>query len=628
MKKFTASIGDKPITVYYITDKEEASKIMKFLSMYDGAFLGLDIETAMVPPAGYVYDKKAPQPGLCPHMSFVRLIQIYNGAAVYVFDNAYLQGEIDFTPIKDKRFIAHNGVFEIKHLTKLLGYKLQIECSMLMGMLIDRADTSPYEPDEEEDEARSDFKGYSLWAMTGKYLDYRLDKNWQVSDWSAVKLDDGQLVYAALDAVCTYELGHIFSPQLSRRNMGKIYKLLSETQHAIAFMETVGFPVNIIKHEKLMETWNNERDRTSKRCSEFFKKHGSSAPINCNSPKQLGEWLDGNEDIRTEEKKAWPTTETGRYSFNRKALGLRVAKYPAIKALIDWKKWEKLANTYGTGMAAKIHPITRRLHCQFSLGEVRTGRLSSRNPNLQNLPRDGGVRDIFEAGDGKCFIVADYSQIEIRVAAALSGDPVMMKCYTEGIDVYKMFTGSLIKKKIDDISKDERQLGKAIVLGLQFGMGGAKLAEHITLDYGIHTSEDKGWEYWNHYHQFFNVFSKWCGRMREKAEETGIAVTPMGKIRKLAETEVYTKAVNTPVQGGAAEIIMNALCKVHAVGLTIANTVHDEIIVECNDNIARIKEATMVLEDKMIEAATDIIPNLPTKNLVEAHSGKTWEEAK
>lgn len=599
------------------------------LPAFEDKTLGLDIETYSTARL----DKKG---GLDPYRSKIRLVQIYDGSTVYLFDLLkYPDLQFHLSDLlKKHRFIAHNGCFEIKMLKHHFGWQnLNIDCSMLMAMLIDRAEHSPFEPEDDDDEEEKNKAGvygyarrggYGLDNITAKYFNISVDKSFQTSDWSKTKLLPAQYAYAALDAVLTYELGKLLSKKIVAYKMFNAYKLLREMQHVITDMELNGMGFDQEYHFKLTQEWGANVVLASGKCRKSF------GDINPASTKQLGEWLTKK---YPKAAKVWPRTEKGALAFGRNKMLLLQKRPKEIDNLLEYKKWQKLFTTYGEALIEKRHPITNRIHCSFFLGETRTGRLSSRDPNLQNQPRDGELRKVFRAAEGSSLVIADFSQIEMRVAGELSKDGTMLKAFRDGTDLHKAIVSAIAGKSISKVTDEERQLGKALNFGLLFGMGPKKLTLYAKLNYGVELTEDEAYEAWRIFHEsMYPKYSAWCQVQRRNCERLGYVRTPMGRMRKLEPDEVYTKAINTPVQGGAAEVAYKALVKLRRalpelpIKVHIINMVHDEIILEATKGNELVVGKLLV--EAMKQGYLDVFPNGCTKGLAEAFYGETWYDCK
>lgn len=621
MRQLKVSFDTRQYSVYYITDPGEAQKIAQKIAESPIKNFGIDIETAKL--SKFKEHKKA---GLCPHLSNPRLLQIFDGdKTVYVFDLFKVNVLSVMPVIRMKNFVAHNGIFEIKHFTYNKIPDLQIGCSMIQAMMIDTAEHSPYEPkEEEEDEVDNEpsvkrWKGFSLEACIAREFNLRVEKSFQTSDWSEPNLSSGQIAYAALDSILTYRLAEKYAKKVSEYKMTKAYLLLKDFQHVVAHMELNGMYLDKSRHDKLIRGWEREQTLYTTECNKYFKE------VNLNSPKQMEKWAHGR--FKKEIIDLWPRSQkTGALSFNQKAI-VYFSHLKEIKALCDYKRVSKLISTYGTSLQEALHPRTGRLHCEYSLGETRTGRLSSRNPNLQNLPRDKEIRNIFRAPEGTSLVVADFGQIEMRVAGELGQDNVIRKACAKDIDLHTLMARQITGKK--EVTQEERRLAKALNFGALFGLGPAKFAKYCKSDYNVDVTEERAKELLKMHALTYSGYSRWRKEVQDKAKITGFARTPMGKMRKLLENETYTKAPNTGVQGGAFEVMALTMLLIprDTRHWKILNSVHDEVILEVPSGNEQ--EAVRMLESSMVDGMLQLFPKAPiTAKFAKAHVAQAWGDAK
>ena len=614
MKKLLLPFNDTKYSIYYY---EDIVSFVKLLKQRPSKIWGLDIETAKAHS-----DTRA---GLDPYLSKIRLIQLYDGDGnIFVLDCLNLAYP-DFKDLRlwttDKKFIAHNAIFEITHL-ELLDFKdMDITCSMILGIMCDRAERSPYDGDE-----TVSYKGFSLQALAKKYLSLDISKTLQVSDWNSPVLTDAQISYAAIDTIVCYDLALKLFKKIKKYNMLKSYKLFKRMLHVISEMQLNGMEVDKNKHTYLIQRWKEAESTAYLKCCKYFK------DINLNSPKQLATWLANNPRFKNI-LSAWPKTPSGSYTFNRSEISDFI-RIPEIAALMHYKQYSKLLSTYGEGLTRHLNPVTGRYHTQFNLAQVRTGRLSSSKPNLQNMPRDNAVRSMFCLNPAnKCkYIVADFSQIEMRVAGALSKDSYMLKAYTNGDDLHTLMAAAITHKHPSAVTKKERQLAKAVNFGFLYGMGAKKFITYVKTSYPDPITEEEAYRIRGIFYETYAEYIAWSNQQRIKAEKLGFTRTPLGRLRKLASDEIYTKAVNTPVQGGAAEVLFISMIRLRnnikrlGYKAKLASCIHDEVIVECKD--WDVDAVTKLVEESMVFGMLKLFPDAPVNGLVEAHSALSWADAK
>ena len=321
-------------------------------------------------------------------------------------------------------------------------------------------------------------------------------------------------------------------------------------------------------------------------------------------------------------------TEKGQASVDHDSLKAMESKHPVIPLFLSWSECKKLKSTYVDGLLEKINK--ERLHPNFHLHRTATGRLSSSDPNLQNIPRDSSIRGLFKADPGCTLIVADYDQIELRVMAMFSRDPNMMDIFHKGIDIHSGAAALVFNKSVEDVTSEERQLGKATNFLTAYGGGAMKLAATA----GITQTRAKF--VINQYYEQFSGLTKWKRKIVSQAQTDGFVTTISGRRRRLTDinspkeelrARAERQAVNAVVQGSASDICKKAMIKsfpvVASFGGKLLVQVHDELVVNVpsTDDVDLKAEA---LRDAM--GHSKVIKDVPL--IVSSHSGTTWSEAK
>jgi DNA polymerase-1 len=270
-----------------------------------------------------------------------------------------------------------------------------------------------------------------------------------------------------------------------------------------------------------------------------------------------------------------------------------------------------------------------RIHGRFEPLGTATGRFSSKEPNLQNIGR-GEIREAFTAPAGKHLIVADYSQIELRAAAAIAGETKMIAAYQAGADLHKLTAATVLGKEEDQVTKADRQLAKAVNFGLLYGQSAPGLVKYAATSYGVTMSEDEATRIRQAFFRTYSRLRQWHGLSHNQAEEGITEVrTRTGRRRLIPSTasdwERFTAIVNTPVQGGTADGMKHALILIHErlpKSARIVSTVHDEVVVECREESA--DECREIITTAMVEAMAALFPEVPVE--VEANICTTWAE--
>ena len=349
--------------------------------------------------------------------------------------------------------------------------------------------------------------------------------------------------------------------------------------------------------------------------------------FNLNSPKQLGMALFEKLGLPAKKK-----TKSG-YSTGAEVLeGLRYA-HPAVSLLLSYRQLAKLKSTYADGLRDCV-ASDGRIHSTFNQTEARTGRISSSEPNLQNIPvrtEEGKrLREYFTAPDGKVLCDADYSQIELRVLASIANDENMINAFKSGADIHTATAAQVFDMPEDMVTPELRSRAKAVNFGIVYGIGALSLSKDI----GVSRAEAD--RYIKNYLATYKGVAAYMENTIEQAKRDGYVTTYYGRRRYLPELSnsngnlrAFGERVarNAPIQGTAADIIKIAMIRVYdrlkseLPNARLILQVHDELIVECDEKDA--KAACTVLTEEMENAAS-----LAVRLTAEAHYGKTWLEAK
>lgn len=325
--------------------------------------------------------------------------------------------------------------------------------------------------------------------------------------------------------------------------------------------------------------------------------------------------------------KSHKKTNKGANSVDEEALRYLEDAHPLIPLLLEWQELKKTKSTYVDGLLLKL--VNNSLHPSFHLHRTATGRLSSSSPNLQNIPRDSTIRSLFVAPPKHTLLVADYDQIELRVMCMFSKDKNMSAFFLRDQDIHAGAAALVLGKKPEDVTPDERQLGKGVNFLTAYGGGAQKLARTT----GI--TEQRARDVINNYYRQFSGISSWKATEIIKARQRGFVTTLSGRRRRLSElnstdeslrARAERQAINAIVQGSAADICKIAMIDVHEAlkpfNAKILVQVHDELVVAVPDHC--VDEAQQVMVDAMGHGR--VIEGIPLK--VSCHSANSWSEAK
>ena len=442
---------------------------------------------------------------------------------------------------------------------------------------------------------------------------------------------DRAVQYAAEDADLALQLCDKLHPLLVDPQLVRLYEEVDlPLVEVLADLELTGVRLDVDVLAHLAKDFRAERDAAEKRALEL-----ADEPFNLNSPTQLGRILYEKLGLpvlkRTDKTKA-PATDEEVLS----ELALREDGEIARQLLIH-RQMQKLLGTYVEALPALVNPVTGRLHTRLHQAAVATGRLASSDPNLQNIPirtEEGrAIRGAFVPKDGWVFLDADYSQIELRVVAALAQDPVLLGAFAAGEDIHRRTASEVMGIAMAEVTPSQRSAAKAVNFGLLYGQGAYALSASL----GISFAEAKA--FIERYFERMPKVAEWIEATKAKALEEALVRTAWGRVRRIPELESKNpglkamglrEAVNTVVQGTAADLMRRAMVRLHralqAEGLEakLLLQVHDELLLEAPPG--EVERASILLKEAM-EGADDLGP-MGVKLAAEVRSGRSWLECK
>ncbi|MBB6369083.1 DNA polymerase I [Chryseobacterium shigense] len=434
-----------------------------------------------------------------------------------------------------------------------------------------------------------------------------------------------QTDYAAEDADVTFQLYELFAPQLKKENLEELFfKIEMPLMQVLAKMELAG--ISLDEKWLAQESIDLENDLRQLE-TKIFELSGEE--FNMNSPKQLGEILFEKMQLDPKAKK----TKTGQYATSEDVLQKLGSKHEIIKHILEYRTYQKLKSTYVDALPSQIDKQDSRVHTNFSQTTAATGRLASVNPNLQNIPirtlRGQQIRGAFVSGEGKKIISADYSQIELRLIAEISGEENMIKAFQDGEDIHASTAAKLFKIPLEEVSKTQRSQAKTVNFGIIYGQGAFALAEQT----GLSRTEAK--QMIEAYFETYPKLKEYMAEQVSKARQIGYVETILGRKRHLKDINsnnfvvrghAERNAVNAPVQGSAADVVKLAMIKIdkelkeQQLQTKMLLQVHDELIFEAP--IEEIEAASKLIKTEMESALKTQVPLL-----VEVGVGNNWLEA-
>jgi DNA polymerase I len=570
-----------------VTDAQELLDIAETLS--DAEAIGADLETT----------------GLSPRDGKTRLLQLATPEETFVIDAfavgdlSPLKGVLEGGPVK----IFHNAKFDYQFLKKEHEISLSpIFDTMLATQLLDGGEYGA---------------SYALEAVAERYLDEEVDKSERRADWSG-ELSRVQLEYAARDAMILLPLRERLAEKLEEEELGYISKVEFGAVAAISEMELAGIKLDVARWKKLEQTVRERRDRAAEHLESFFPPPEGMLPLeglgprlNLNSPKQITDAF-GTLGIELPDTKVWT---------------LLKIDHPAARALLEYRELQKKLGTYLETYPSFVHPKTGRIHANFLQCRVPTGRLACTNPNIQQIPHEDEFRRCFVAEEGHTLVIADYSQIELRILAEVSDDPAFVEAFQKGEDLHRVTAATMYDVPMNEVTKDQRSAAKRINFGLMYGRGARSLSAQLGTD------EERGRQLIDEYFANYPKVQRFLQRTANRAVRDRELRTLAGRVRKFGNAPVADdrgamrrEAMNYPIQGASADIAKLALGYVReeleGLDARLINCIHDEFVAECAEDISG--EVSEMTRQAMIRAGEEILNKVPVE--VEVVISREWSK--
>ena len=434
--------------------------------------------------------------------------------------------------------------------------------------------------------------------------------------------------YAAEDADVTLRLWYALKPRLPAERVTTVYETLERPMPAVlARMERRGISIDRQVLSRLSGDFAQEQARLEDEIKEL-----AGEPLNPGSPKQIGDILFGKFGLPGGTK-----TKTGQWSTGARALEDLAEQHELPRKILDWRQVSKLRSTYTEALPTYVNPVTHRVHTCYSLASTSTGRLSSSEPNLQNIPirtEDGRkIRRAFVASPGMKLVSADYSQIELRLLAEVADVPTLRKAFQDGIDIHAMTASEMFGVPVKDMPADVRRRAKAINFGIIYGISAFGLAAQLGID------KNEAGAYIRKYFERFPGIRAYMDESKEYCRKHGYVLTLFG--RKCHYPEIKNSnpslrafneraAINARLQGSAADIIRRAMIRMEPalqaakLNAQMLLQVHDELIFEVpEDEVAD----TIPLVKDVMEGAPHPAVALNVPLAVDARAADNWDEA-
>jgi DNA polymerase I-like protein with 3'-5' exonuclease and polymerase domains len=543
--------------------------------------------------------------GLDPLKDYVRLIQFALPDRVIVVDAGQVPVQRLAPVFTASHVLAfHNAKFDLKFLRTagLPWSDASVFDTMLAAQLLGAGT------------ADGQLKQCSLAAVAQRYLSLDLDKALQTSDWTGT-LTPAQLCYAARDAQVTLQLVSVLQQALVTAGLAQVAAIECQCVPALAWLEMAGLPLDAQRwRERARRDDHQAQAFEAQLCTLLAQSRNGSGHLfpeatNWQSPQQVLDLLQHRGHTIT--------------STDSETLTALADADPLIPVLLDYREAIKRAGTYGTTWLDKaVHPLTSRVHAEYLQLGSRAGRMSCTKPNVQNLPRTKTYRGCITAEPGYCIVKADYSQIELRIAAVIAQDAAMLAAYREGQDLHSMTAARLLGVTPEQVTGESRQLAKAVNFGLLYGMGATTLQTYARQHYRVSLTPTEAAQYRQRFFTAYAGLRRWH---RETAATQPTETRTMAGRRRL-DVKAFTERLNSPVQGTGADGLKWALARLfarrdEAPDARLVAVVHDEIVAECPIEGAAQRAAW--LQEHLAAAMTEILHDaVPV--VVETTIGQDW----
>ncbi len=492
--------------------------------------------------------------------------------------------------------VAHNAKFDAKWVRHHLGCEINgIFDTYLASQLIAAGDSD---------------RRHSLGDVAQFFTGIELDKTMQTSDWSASELSNTQLEYAVRDAAIMLQLREQIVDRLENDGLERAAKLEFECVSPIAEMELNGFHLDRDRWRAQLEKVSAAQAKAADELQELLSSGVAQASlfgrseINLDSQAQVVGALQNLGVPIPDTTRAWqlqPLSE----------------KYPVVEKLLKYRTVQKSMTSFGEGFLDLVNPTTGRIHADFRQIGAPTGRFSCSKPNLQQIPHDAAYRRCFTPAEGHKFVIADYSQIELRILADFSGDKKFIDSFVSGIDFHSSTASQVFGVGMENLTEAQRSFAKRLNFGIVYGIG----ASRFGMMTGLSQNEAE-----NTMRRYFGTFRQLEEYLRNEGrrllEERRVRSSSGRLLRlkfddndQIQRSAARRNGINMPIQGTSADILKRSLRLLHdnltGSGAKLVNIIHDEVIVECPT--AEAENAAAIVEKVMRTAGEEFVRAVPVK---------------
>jgi DNA polymerase-1 len=587
-----------------IKNEEELRRAVESLSTH--LAIGLDTETTE----------------LDPYFGRLRLIQLATPNGVHIIDldafrnggNGDLLQTNTLAPLRELLSahrpvkIAHNAKFDAKFIKHSLGVDLGgLFDTLLASQLLGAGDIE---------------ERHGLEAVASRYLNEAVDKTERLSNWN-LELSDAQLEYAARDAAVLLPLREKLIERLRSDSLIDCARLEFDCVMTVADMELAGFYMHKDRWLEQLAIVEKRRAELADELQEVLAEESSQGTL-FGGPQRDEINLDSSQQLTKALERLGIQLPDSTRNWKLQPLA---AEYPIVATLLEYRTVQKALTSYGQNMIELINPTTGRLHADFRQIGAPTGRFSCTNPNIQQVPHAVEYRRCFSGHpEGRKLVIADYSQIELRILAEFSGDRAFISAFNSGADLHRVTAAEVFNVAVDQVTREQRDFAKRLNFGVVYGIGAQRFS--IMTGLSVPEAENVLRKYFATYRQLDTYLHEAANRaVSERQARTG-----SGRLVRFRYDEQDRQQIsmtkrngkNTPIQGTSADILKRALRllkdELRGTNAQIVNIIHDEIVVEADANEA--EEVAQKVERAMCAAGEEYVKTVPVK--VETEIADEW----
>lgn len=522
------------------------------------------------------------------------------------------------SPVK----IAHNAKFDAKwvrhHLGAELGDeydswncdKIEVERGGLFDTLLASQIVSAGDTEDR----------HSLQLVVERYLNETMDKSAQLSDWSG-ELSDNQLEYAARDAAIMLPLRDRLVERIKADSLGRVAQLEFECVVPVAGVELAGVFLDTACWREQISVVQKKRTILAEELQGMLAEGATQGLLFADARVDIN--LDSHTQLSAALKRLGVPLPDSTRNWKLQPLA---QDYPVIAKLLEYRTVQKSLTSYGENIINEINPMTGRIHANFHQIGAPTGRMACTNPNVQQVPHSVEYRRCFRAPEGRKLVIADYSQIELRILADFTGDEGFINAFQSGADLHRVTAAQVFNVPLEEVTGDQRSFAKRLNFGVVYGIG----AQRFSMMTGLSQTESE--DLLRRYFSTYRALDIWLRDAAIKALRERTARTASGRMArfnfdpadKQAASLAQRNGKNTPIQGSSADILKRALRLLHdklrGTGARIVNMIHDEIVVEADE--AEAEDVGKIVEDAMCKAGEEYVKKVPVK--VETEIADAW----